>query len=59
MFEKVFAELDERIGRENKEFMPDEWKEAVSWFLPYAMELEEHSPLDKYPLTTPFQVITV
>lgn len=44
MFETVFAELDERIGREGKELTPDEWKEAVSWFLPYAMELEEHIP---------------
>jgi hypothetical protein len=45
MFESIFAELDERFGRNVHHQLPqEEWKDAVAEFLPYVTVLETHIP---------------
>lgn len=45
MFESIFAELDERFGCNiHHQLPPEEWKDAVTEFLPYVTMLETHIP---------------
>ena len=44
MFDSIFKELDEQVGRKTSHYSNEEWKELSSKFLHYAAELDCHIP---------------